>query len=261
MVDLKLVDYIRRHVDRGYGKEEIKKILIENQWDKNEVGKAMKFLEEKKSPVKKIIPKSKPVITQPQDMAKLQILKNFISNSQAKGIKDSEIRNALLAKKWPEALVAEGFADLRKPTITQKPAITQKPTITQKPKKERKPFDWKMLVWYLVAFIVAATIITGTIFVYYYVVGLSDYTVSVDGESLHGKCLQLNCSDMKGSAMEYANESLITMIIIGLISSLLIVSLYAFLPYRHVVLWIVNVLYFIFLVYIGYVWISFTGSL
>jgi hypothetical protein len=258
MVDLKLVDYIRRHIDRGYGKEEIKKILIENQWDKKEVDLAMNFLEEKKTPVKTIIPKSKPVVTQPNNITKLQILKNFINNSRAKGIKDSVIRAALLAKKWPESLLAEGFSDLRKP-IEQKVIIQEKSK--EKPKKERKPFNWKMLIWYIVAFIMAAAIIAGTIFVYYYVMGLSDYTVTMDGVAVHGKCLQLNCSDMKGAALDYANGSLITMAMIGLIAALFIVSLYAFLPYRQAILWIVNLLYFLFLVYIGYVWISFTGSL
>ncbi len=257
MVDLKLVDYIKRHVARGYGNEEIKKILIDNQWDKKEVEKAFKFLSEKKEPTQKIVPTEKPTATQPKNLAQLQILKSFILNSRAKGIKDQEIKSALLSKKWPEDLVDEGFSDLQT-TKEQKPT---KPVEKAKPKKERKPFNWKMLIWYFVAFIVATAIITGTIFVYYYVVGLSEYTVTVDGETLHGKCLQLNCSDMKTSELDYAKESLTLMGIIGLAASLLIVSLYAFLPYRHVVLWTVNILYFLFLVYIGYVWIAFTGSL
>ena len=80
MVDLKLVDYIKRHIDRGYGKEEIKKILIENQWDKKEVDQAMKFLEERKEPSRKIELESKPVVVQEKNIAQLQILKNFVLN-------------------------------------------------------------------------------------------------------------------------------------------------------------------------------------
>jgi len=251
MVDLKLVDYIKRHLERGYSEDELKKILKENEWDGKEVNTAFKFLNSKKTKREK---PSKPLVTKPTQGDQLRILKNFIVNARSKGIKDDEIRSALLTKKWPENLVIQGFADLRPAAKMPKPDMT-------KPKKPRQPFNWKLLIWYVVAFIIATAILAGTIFVYYYVVGLSDYTVTVDGEALHGKCLELNCSDMKQSALTYAQDNLGTMFIIGAIASLVIVSAYAFLPFRQVVLWVVNSLYFIVLAYIGYIWIGFTGSL
>ena len=251
MVDLKLVDYIKRHLERGYSEDELKKILKENEWDGKEVNTAFKFLNSKKSKKEK---PTQPLVTKPTKDDQLKILKNFIVNARSKGVKDNEIRSALLAKKWPENLVTQGFSDLRPPTQMPKPAMP-------KPKNPRPPFNWKLFIWYVVAFIIATAILSGTIFVYYYVVGLSDYTVTVDGEALHGKCLELNCSDMKQSALTYAQDNLGLMFIIGAIASLIIVSAYAFLPFRQVVLWVVNSLYFIALAYIGYVWIRFTGSL
>ena len=257
MVDLKLVDYIKRHIQRGYKKEEITQILIKNKWDKKDISEAFKYLSTKKvqpnvsSQPMQLQPKKQ----QPNKQQYLLTLKNFISGARAKGIKDDQIKNALLTKKWPTDLVNEAFSSLQMVGRGAKPVT--KP-LSDKP---RQPFNAKLLVWYLIAFVVAGIIIAGTIFVYYYVVGLSQYTIVVDGEEQYGKCLELDCSDMKDEAFNYAAESLTLMLIIGGIASLLIVTLYAFLPFRNAILWIVNILYFLFLIFIGIRWIMFNQSI
>ena len=254
MVDLKLVDYIKRHLQKGYKESELKGILIKNKWDKKEVNEAFAYLSSKKEPIQK--PVSKPTQlteTSSTKQNQLNALNKFIKKSRQRGISDQEIKNALLAKRWPADLVEKGF---------EGPAqVQEKPVKEQKPKQPREPFNFKLLMWYIVAFIVASIILTGTLFVYYYVIGLSEYTITANGEEQRGKCLELDCSDMKDSAFNYAMESIVLMLAIGVGAALLIVLLYSLLPIKNVILWIVNILYFLFLVYIGIKWIVFNQSI
>lgn len=255
MVDLKLVDYIKRHLQKGYKENEIKDILIKNKWDKNEIKEAFAYISSKRVPEQG--PVSKPTQlteTSSTQQNQLNSLKQFIKRSRQKGISDQEIKSALLAKRWPVDLVEQGFEG---PAQFQEQRKVQE----QKPKKPRKPFNFKLLVWCIVAFIVASIILSGTIFVYYYVVGLSQYTITVGGEEERGKCLELDCSDMKDSAYSYAMESIMLMLMIGVGAAFIIVLLYSLLPVKNAILWIVNILYFLFLVYIGIKWIVFNQSI
>lgn len=284
MADQKLVEYIKRHLQKGYKKEELQKILVQNGWSKDEVSEAFKSMENKQTQPREIEkPKEKPIQqpTQqkplpvehkeekgPSKQEQLAVLKSFILSSRSKKISDFEIKNALRSKGWPEDLINQGFnivGPIQQPKPIQQPA-QQKPVPiddkkwVSKPKKERKPINAKKIIWFIIAFIVAAVIITGTIFVYNYVIGLSTYTVLQNGQEYTGKCLNLDCSDMKDSAFNYAKESFILALIVGVIASLITVILYATLPFRNIVLWVVNGLYFLFLIYIGYVWIAFSSS-
>ncbi|MBS3172565.1 hypothetical protein J4438_03225 [Candidatus Woesearchaeota archaeon] len=263
MVDIKLVDYIKRHQQKGYKKEELQRILVQNGWLKDEVNEAFKFIETKQQPEKQ---KEKPVQLKeekgPSRQEQLNVLKNFILSSRSKGISDFEIKNALRSKGWPEDLLEQGFRMFTQ-TQPQRPIIQPKPIqekIEVKPKKERKPINFKKIIWFFIAFVVATLIITGTIFVYNYVIGLSSYTLTQNGEELHGKCLDQNCSDMKDSAFNYAKENFTYSLIVGLIASLITVVLYATLPFRNIILWVINGLYFLFLIYIGYIWLAFSSS-
>lgn len=249
MVDLKLVNYIKRHLQKGYSKKELVDILKKNKWDKKEIDSAFNFISSKKDAK----PASKPASTKPTKQEHLAVLKGFISRSRAKGISDEEIKNALIAKKWPNDLIQRGFGSAGVEKVTRPPE--------EKPKKEKVPFRLSQLVWYFIAFIVAGIIISGTIFVYYYVVGLSQFTITIDGEEQYGKCFEVDCSDMKESAFDYAKDNIQFMLIVGAIASLVIVLLYALLPIKNIILWIVNILYFLFLVYIGVRWIMFTRSI
>ena len=115
MVDLKLVDYIKRHLQKGYKENELKDILIKNKWDKNEVTEAFAYLSSKKEPVQK--PASKPAQlteTSVTQQNQLIALKQFIKKSRQKGISDQEIKTALLAKRWPADVVAKGLKGLHK---------------------------------------------------------------------------------------------------------------------------------------------------
>ncbi len=260
MVDLRLVDYIKRHVDRGYSKEEITDILKKNKWTKSEISEAYKYYDSKRNDLQKTVSKPAQLAedsTSPTRRQQLATLKQFIARSRTRGINDQQIKTALKAKKWPDDLLEEAFSIL--PSV-EMPAQKPQPK-PQAVKQPREPFNFKLLIWYIIAFIVATAIISGTVFVYYYVVGLSNYTVSVNGEEQHGKCLELDCSDMKESAFDYATNNLVLMLIIGGVASLLIVTLYAFLPIRNTILWIVNILYFLFLVFIGVRWILFNRTI
>jgi len=277
MADPKLIEYIKRHLQKGYKKDELQKILIQNGWSKDEVNEAFKSMNSKQSekqketsiqtkqPVKQI-ERSAQVQTHqehtPSRQEQLAVLKNFILSSRSKKLSDFEIKNALRSKGWPEDLLEQGFRMLgpAQQPVKQTERPIQQPA-QPKPIKERKPINVKKIIWFFVAFIIAAVIISGTILVFNYVLGLSDYTISQGGEDIKGKCLELDCSDMKEFAFNYAQDALSSAIMIGLIASLVIVLLYAFLPFRNVILWVVNGLYFVFLVYIGYIWIAFSSSI
>lgn len=277
MADPKLIEYIKRHLQKGYKKDELQKILIQNGWSKDEVSEAFKSMNSKQSekqketsiqtkqPVKQI-ERSAQVQTHqehtPSRQEQLAVLKNFILSSRSKKLSDFEIKNALRSKGWPEDLLEQGFRMLgpaQQPVKQIERPIQQQ--VQPKPIKERKPINIKKIIWFFVAFIIATVIISGTILVFNYVLGLSDYTISQGGEDIKGKCLELDCSDMKEFAFNYAQDALSSAIMIGLIASLAIVLLYAFLPFRNVILWVVNGLYFVFLVYIGYIWITFSSSI
>jgi len=259
MVDFKLVDYVKRHVAKGYSKEEIINILKKNGWDKKNIEEAFRFIDTKRSAPQDLQPAkvSEESLSQTKQQY-LSTLRSFIINARNKGVSDIQIKNALLAKKWPLDLVEEGF---RQVPVQQQRVV--KETVKEKPKikPHREPFDYRKLIWYILGFIIAAAIIAGTIFVYYYVIGLSQYTIVINGEEQHGKCLELDCSDMKDVAFGYAKDNLTMMLIIGAIVAFVTVTLYAFLPVRNAVLWIVNILYFLFLIFIGVRWVLFNRSI
>ncbi len=260
MVDLALVNYLKRHLQKGYTKDELTKILTKNGWSKKELSEAFKLAESNKKLISHQISKQPKTNTQQTRNEKIQaqilILKNFILKSRERGIKDETIRNALTAKRWPANLIEEGFKAAGPAQQTK-----QKPIEQKKEEKPKKPFNWKMLLWYLLAFIVVSAIITGTIFVYYYVTGLSEYKVIINGTEYHGRCLNTGCSDMKDYALNYAKENLQQMILIGAGSAFLIVALYAITQIRNVILWVVNIAYFLFLIFIGVRWVLFTKSI
>ncbi|MCD4759615.1 hypothetical protein K8R33_01870 [archaeon] len=251
MVNLKLVDYVKRHLQKGYKEQEIKKILIKNKWDKEEINEVFKFISSKKK-IASSQTKPNRLNTQQKKDPSVTLIP-FIAKARKRGVSEEEIRTALITKKWPTNLVDNAMASGKPAKVKEKKEF--------KPKQPREPFNFKLLLWYVLAFIVAATIIAGTVFVYYYVVGLSQYTVVSNGEELTGKCIELDCSDMKDFAFDYAKENLTIMLIIGGIASLLIVLLYALLPVRNGILWGVNILYFLFLIFIGVRWILFNRSI
>lgn len=254
MTDLQLVNYIKRHLEKGYTKQEIEKILSENNWDKNEIKHAFEVIMTKKQLPKEPIKKQKNIQkggSEKTNFDQINTLKNFILAIRARKVDDGKIKDALIKKKWPETLIENAFSELKggKEKPSNKTFI--------KPKIQKKPFNFKKLFLYILGFIVLTAILTGTIFVYQYVVGLSSYEVLVNGEMETGKCEELNCSDMKDSAFNFANDNLILYLGISAIISLLIGGLYAFRSIRDKVLWGANILYFCFLIFIGYTWISF----
>jgi hypothetical protein len=251
MTDLQLVNYIKRHLEKGYAKPEIEKILFQNNWDKNEIKHAFEVIESKKKvtkePIKKIQNKKEEL--EKTNFNQISTLKNFILAIRARKIDDKKIKDALIKKRWPEDLIKIAFSELKGEKPSSKTFI--------KPKVQRKPFNFKKLFLYILGFIILTAILAGTIFVYQYVVGLSSYEVIINGSPETGKCIELNCSDMKNFAFNFANENLILYFGISAIISLLIGGLSAFGSIRNWTLWGANILYFCFLIFIGYTWINF----
>ncbi|MBT3416530.1 hypothetical protein HON86_01655 [Candidatus Woesearchaeota archaeon] len=256
MADLQLVNYIKRHLEKGYTKRELENILSKNNWNKNEVKQAFRIIETKKKMPKPVQKQknSEKKITQP-NFEQINTLKNFIISIRARKVDDAKIREALSKKKWPEKSIDLAFSELKKEN-KEKPSQKTfvKPAIQKKP---RQPFNFKKLLPYLIGIIVLTIVLTGTIFISQYVVGLSTYEIKINGMQETGKCKSLDCSDMKNFAFNHANEKLILYFGISIIVSLLMAGLYAFEKIRTAALWGANLLYFGFLIFIAYTWMSF----
>jgi len=251
MVNLKLADYIKRHLQKGYSKEEIMKVLKKNKWNKTEISDAFKQISSNKRDPSAVTSKpAKPIGKAATNQAQLITLKRFITNARRKGVGDMQIKDALLAKNWPKDLVDQGF---------QGPKPVEE-KVQEKPKKVKKPFDGKKFMWYVLSFFIVALVLSGTVFVFYYVLGLADYTITVGGEEVRGKCLDKDCSAMRESAFSFALDNIIFILILGAVASLIIILLYALLPVKNIILWTANILYFLFLVFIGVRWLMFTNS-
>jgi magnesium-transporting ATPase (P-type) len=245
MVDLKLVSYIKENKKRGYGRDELIKILRENGWSREEIKLAYKFIEKNKKALIK-----KPAISYTKE--KDPLLK-FIDNSLNEGISEREIRLALSIKGWKQEKVNDSFKKVKFPVIVQRKE--EKP---QEPQKQK--INFKSIIKYLFYFLVLSFILSGTSLVYLYIQGMEDYSITnVAGEELTKTCLEKDCSDMKQHAINYIYNSYMAYILVSLILSLFMLVTYGVLPYKSRILWVYNFLYFLVLVFIVYTWIMFQG--
>jgi len=240
MVDLKLISYIKSSLKKGYSKEELIKILIKNGWTKKEAIIGFKFLEKHlKEKGSEAEIKKAPLI-------------EFIQTSLKSGISEGEIRLALSAKGWKKATVDNAFKKIKFPVIRQK-----KEKRPHQLKEKPKP-DFKNTFFHIMSFIVISLILSLTFAVFIYIEGLNNYAIIDDqGNELTKTCIQDDCSDMVGFGFSYVYNNVWIYVGVSVLIALIVVILYILLPFKKELLWIFNVLYFLFLLVIIYNWIIF----
>lgn len=258
MVDTDLVNYIQDAISKGYTKEEIKKILLENDWSEEEVNAALSLVA-KRMAAQTV--KSQ-TATQTSISADKDKLVTFIEGAIAKGASAEDIKSALRNKGWPDYTIGESFKtiELKKKPKEEPEEVVFKPQAAEGLSK-------RIVLSYLVSFILITLVVSATVSLLFYVIAITNYEV-VDpntGENVKGACLEEKCADMKRFAfMEIGlhpdsqdRSKLWTSIIIGGISALAIVLAFYFVSFKTTLLWIINTLYFIFISYIAYLWIKF----
>ena len=76
-----------------------------------------------------------------------------------------------------------------------------------------------------------------------------------------GTCPDIGiCQEMKDSAIEYASGNLLVSLIISLVLAFAVVLTHAFVPNKEILLWIVNLIYLSFVLFIAYLWIKFVTA-
>tara|TARA_Y100000310_G_C20636100_1_gene791232 strand:+ start:1050 stop:1790 length:741 start_codon:yes stop_codon:yes gene_type:complete len=246
MVDLQLVSYIKENKKRGYDKDELIKILIDNGWSKEDINSAYKFVDKnQKVPTK----------NQVKNMGKIkEPLSEFIEGSLKKGISEREIRLALSIKRWKPEVVDKAFRKAKFPVIIQRKE--EKP---QTPPKQK--INFKNVLKYVLYFLVLSFILSGTSLVYLYIQGMSTYVITnAAGEELTKTCLEENCSDLKEYALGHVYDNYMIYVLVSLVLAILMLIIYGVLPYKPQILWTYNFLYFLVLVFIVYRWIMFQIS-
>jgi SOS response regulatory protein OraA/RecX len=233
MVNKNLVDYIKDGLKKGYSKEELKKILKENNWSDLEVLEAFEAIEQEKQKI------SKSEISQNND----QILNNFINSALSRGFSVEKIKQALIEKKWPIEKIEEALAKAKKPE--------------EKPIKEKKKVSIKKIFLYILWFFVIGIVLSVAIGVFYYIQGMNSY-VTVDpstNQQISGKCLKEDCSDMKEYIHNKISDKSIFIITIALSIALVLILLYIFIPNKELIIWIANILFFLYILYLLYLWL------
>ncbi|MCD4759661.1 hypothetical protein K8R33_02145 [archaeon] len=121
--------------------------MAKKRMRKKSISKQKKGVSRKKQ-VKEKIPKrvsSRKKIKKPRKENQLKILKTFIVDAREKGMKEGEIRHALLEKKWPRSLVVSGFSELKPIIKKQEKEVKKLRKIEYLPKKKKtfKPIQEK----------------------------------------------------------------------------------------------------------------------
>ncbi len=242
MVNLQLVSYIKENQKRGYKKEELIKILLENGWSREDVNSAYRFLEKNKF---RLNPKNKKIIEEKEPLL------NFVNSSLKKGISESQIRLALSVKGWKKEKVDSVFKKAKFPVINQGKEENPQEKLIQK-------MDISSVIKHTSFFFIGAFILFGTFLVGVYVQGMSTYTITdLEGQEQTKVCLTENCIDMKEHALDYVYGNYLVYFLLSLGMALIMVFAYAFLPFKHNLLWGYNLVYFLILVSIFYKWIIF----
>ena len=144
------------------------------------------------------------------------------------------LRQGLITKGWPIPTIDDSIKEAKRqiniesltPLITQAqtPTVEQIKNISEKSAIERPSFDSHTLIISLIMFLVIASILTFTALVFFYMQGVMDYSVydPTSGTNLKKTCIYENCSDLRDHALDFAKQKLLLSIIIGLITSLII---------------------------------------
>jgi len=262
MVDIKLLNFIKDGLNKGYNHDELRDILKKNNWEDSEIQEALESIKKPTESHAKPIPiQSKP---------KRDVLTKFIKVSLAKGAREHEIRLALLSKGWPVEKINRSFDKLNKYKSTnpvlkkqeyvgygapQEGAEKESPSTKESPKekpKEPSKINSKSILLYLLSFFIAVGVILGTTMVFYFMWGVNNFD---------GTCPDVGiCQEMKDSAIEYAYGNLLVSLIISVVISFAVLLTHTLVPNKEILLWIVNLIYLSFVLFIAYLWIKFVTA-
>ncbi len=252
MVDVKLVVYLKEGLKKGYSEDELIDLLTKNGWKKQEILPAFKVAAKE----------TKKVIKKPKKKPKESVLKQFIRKSLNEGISETEIRNVLLSKGWKPQELKEAFKGIerRKSKKLGKPTIEKKKgSFEEKP--EQKKITPMKIITYLISFIFITLVLSGTFVVYFYIQGMNDYSVTdSSGNTLKKTCINEDCSDLKEHALKNVKDNILITILTSIGVALVFVILHFILPIKTQLLWIYNILYFLFLGLILFFWIRFQSA-
>ncbi|MEK6974256.1 MAG: hypothetical protein AABW41_03410 [Nanoarchaeota archaeon] len=220
-----------------------------------------------------------------------QKIVDFIKNALQKGYSEDYIIKGLKAKNWPLNLINEAIATTKSqmsPQKIQQQAKTEVPKQTQQiikpqPKelkleakplqiaqqkptspKISKPISFKQISLYALLFLGIFVLLTFTILVYFYMNGTINYEIQdpSTGTKYNKSCIQEDCSDLRAFALDSVRDKFVPILISGFILSGLIIIVYKLIPlnWKKIFFWIINGMYFLFLLIMAFIWIKFSSS-
>ncbi len=252
MVDIKLLNFIKDGLNKGYSQIELRGILKTNNWTDGEIEEAISSLKKSTSSESKPLPIQKKGRGNP--------LTKFIKSSLMKGAREHEIRLALLSKGWPAEKINMAFSKVKqnKPVnrISEKSheyvgyGAKKEEIQKQRPEKEKRlpNIDGRKILIYFLSFMLVSLVIVGTFMVFYFMHGINNSEIN---------CQSGLCTELKEDAIDYASNNLIMAAIISLFAAFAIILTYVFIPNKDILLWIVNVIYLLFVMFIAFLWIKF----
>tara|TARA_Y100000034_G_scaffold136878_1_gene216612 strand:- start:2761 stop:3498 length:738 start_codon:yes stop_codon:yes gene_type:complete len=239
MVSEDLIKYIGEGLKKGYSKEELEKILQDSHWSNLEISEAFTKLNDN------------PIEQKDKVDDKLKI---FIDISLKKGIDRKKIKQVLINKGWPSEKI-----DSILPSKEVIKTTTIKKNILKKDPFEKKDNSiLKKVLLYSISFIVISLILSLSVGILFYIQGIENYKVTHpdSGNEVRGYCLEEDCSDMKDFIFDSLKDKLVLILSIALSISLVLILLHAFIPNKETIIWIANILFFLFIIYILYAWFS-----
>ena len=128
-------------------------------------------------------------------------------------------------------------------------------------KTGEKKFSAMKLLTYVISFIFVSLVLSGTFVVYFYIQGMNDYTITdSSGNELRKTYTNEDSSDLKEYALDNVRDNLTMAILISAGIALVALILHFTLSFKTQLLWIYNILYFLFLGLILFFWIKFQNS-
>ena len=202
----------------------------------------------------------------------------FIITAFSKGFDEDHIRQGLLQKGWPIQKVQEAILEAKNRTSQVKTEQTEQKTqieVTPEKIKEiqgqseevklKKTDTGKNILLIAFSFLGIFLILSFTFLVFSYMQNIRDYRVAnpQTGELLEKTCLNPDCSDMRKYAGDQtlkaiSSKSFFNPLILGFELSLLLVIVYELINFKKLFFWIANIIYFIFIIIMAIIWISFS---
>jgi len=151
----------------------------------------------------------------------------------------------LASKNWPVEKIEMAFPKSSKPANTEKIK-----------NKEKKKAGARKIISYMGIFIIISIVLSLSIGVFFYIQALSGYEVTDPntGELVKGYCLQEDCQNMKNYIYDSIYGKMFLILSIALGVSLILTLLHALTPKKELIIWIANILFFLFIIYLLIMW-------